>query len=269
MFNMLVDEKIELRSDLKPFERKIICFLYGPLLSQKGLHLLLNLRYLASGKNELQFSLKILLRVIKISIKQLTTIFCELEKYHLIKWSNQSLKNTSSFKVELLPVKTIEQFFAEQKLIDQLEKKLSEAEIDQILFSLIDDRKHEKLQILKQLQLPEQIRQQAKLRDLYALDQIYHENGLSLAIFQKIVDFIWVKTATINGNYLKKLITTLKMRQILNSETKITDYFLSLFRKQTLHQTVQQINQLPSWMVNESEKKTLKRNFQFEKLLSY
>lgn len=268
MFNMLLNDKIALKSHLKPFDQKIICFLYGSLLSEKSLYLLLNLHHLAIVKKELHFSLKILLRVVKISSEQLLSALNELKKYQLIKWEVSSLKN-KSLNVELLPVKTIEHFFADQKLVEELEEKLSEDEINQILFSLIDVKKQEKLQILKKVQLPNQIRQQAKLRDLYTLDRIYHENKLSVPIFQKIIDFIWVKTATINSNYLQKLIATLKMKQILNNEGEVTNYFLALFRNQTLHKTVQQIDQLPTWMINEGEKKVLKKNIQFDKLFSY
>ena len=81
----------------------------------------------------------------------------------------------------------------DESLIAQLNEKLSQKEIDKILEAIINTNQKtnfKELNIIKKLQLPIQIKQKAKLHDLYTINKLYLENAISISILQKIVDFV-------------------------------------------------------------------------------
>ena len=261
---MVKNRKIRLKGDLKGIENRFLHFLYAPILKAKTLAVLLHLRCLTTPQKTVIIEEAVLFNFIKMPLETLQLAIKELEKYQLLK----QVEGTD-WEIILLPVKTITEFFADPILVKALEHRLSPGKIDMILFSLVNLVNEEKLRILSQVRLPQQILQQAKLKDFYTLDRIHRENHLSLAIWQKIVDFVWVKTTTINSTYLEKLICTLKEKQILEDEEKVTAYLLKLFRQQRLAATTQQLASLPIWITNREEKAALAKSFSYSKLFRY
>ncbi len=253
------------------FEEQVLILLYGAFLEQKLISLIFYFRNLALlKKNENNFSLSILTKFLKIDNLELEQKLQILQFNQLIEWKFDSSKQL--YVIHLKKPKTIEEFLNDQLLINQVKKKLSQTEIDQILETIVNINPKsnlKELNVIKKLQLPNQIKQKAKLHDLYMINKLYAENAISISILQKIVDFVWVKTASINGTYLEKIFLTLKIKKILNHESKLTLYLLNVFRNQPIYKITSQFDHLPAWIAKNEEKKVIKKHFNFQKIFNY
>ena len=265
---MIPSYQINYQPNNKKTNEAVLTCLYGSIISSKAFFLY---SYLRNQKTtwwqlSLNYPLELLYKIIKTrSRQQLTRILNSLKAVQLLDWKYQADVQTYLFNLQ--NPKLIEAFLADKKLSAKLQKRFSANQIQEIRSALTDGQpSKQQVSIWEKLKFPLTIKKKMKVRDFNMINKIYHDNQLSIAILQKIIDFTQAQTNNLHGAYIEKITEILRAKKILHQEKKLTAYLSKVYQNKKIT-SVNHDHDLADWLMVPSYRKSdLKIISRFKKL---